>query len=75
MDTKRRKHPLVEALQILKFLKQKRLVFTEGWTTAELDMWDNDVDDRPDLWHKLLIGAQGSSDKIMAAISFDDEDL
>jgi hypothetical protein len=54
---------------------QKRLDFTEGWTTAEPDMWDNDVDDGPDLLHKLLIGVNDSSDKIVAAISLDDEDL
>jgi hypothetical protein len=64
----------MEALQIVKFsLKQKRLHFTEGWTTAKSDMWDNDVDDAPDLLHNLSIGAENSSDKLMAAISLEDE--
>ena len=66
----------MEALQILKFsLKQKQLHFTEGWTTAEPDMWDNDVDDAPNLLHNLSIGAENSLDMLMAAISLEDEDI
>lgn len=65
----------MEALQILKFsLKQKRLNFTDGWATAESDMRDNDVDDGPDLLHRLSIGVEGAASQIMAALSLDDED-
>jgi hypothetical protein len=66
----------MEALQILKFsLKQKRLNFTEGWTTAEPDMRDDHADDSPDILNNPSIGAKDGSDKVMPAISPDDEDI
>jgi hypothetical protein len=77
-DTKRRNQTspiLMEALQMVKFsLKQKRLNFTDGWATAESDMQDNDVDDGPDLLHRLSTGTKGAADKIMDTVSLDDED-
>lgn len=63
-------------MQVVKFSLKKRVNFTEGWSTVEWDMGDNDVDDGPDLLHDLLMGVKdgSGSDKVMAVISADDED-
>jgi len=70
-DTKRRNRigPLtMEALQMLKFhLKKLRLSFTEGWTTSENQMTDDDPD--TDLASLLNGNFQDNLDKMMKTIN------
>lgn len=75
-DTKRRNrisHPLMEALQMLKFtLKKNRLSFTADWITREKDLKEDDPDN--DLLRTVLDGnSQDVLDRILSSISSSEE--